>query len=310
MAALTVTGYDSGGTGHSLTQLLSFSWECSKSCPYASLELSALDVPGANWFHRLEVSLNGSQLFSGRMDTQVWEQTVSGSLCRLTARSATAALVDNEAAPVAYQNYSLDQLLFDHAYPYGVTGSTLSGGTLSQILCTKGMSHWDFLQFYCRLLLGYLPWVNEEGILMGRQETGEGISFVQGDYESFTLSLDRTGLISRLYVLDSTGQYRPITNNFAQALLGEKTEYYAPPGRWSQNLTQAAGNRFREGQLDYLTGKLVLPGLHRYRLGQRVDFSGDGIAFSGMELSGIALFGDSGGFHTTLTLSDPAAGNI
>ena len=211
---------------------------------------------------------------------------------------------------MAYQNYTLDQLLFDHAYPYGVTGSTLSGGTLSQILCTKGMSHWDFLQFYCRLLLGYLPWVNEEGILMGRQETGEGISFVQGDYESFTLSLDRTGLISRLYVLDSTGQYRPITNNFAQALLGEKTEYYAPPGRWSQNLTQAAGNRFREGQLDYLTGKLVLPGLHRYRLGQRVDFSGDGIAFSGMELSGIALFGDSGGFHTTLTLSDPAAGNI
>ena len=193
MAALTVTGYDSGGTGHSLTQLLSFGWECSKSSPYASLELSALDVPGANWFHRLEVSLNGSQLFSGRMDTQVWEQTVSGSLCRLTARSATAALVDNEAAPVAYQNYSLDQLLFDHAYPYGVTGSTLSGGTLSQILCTKGMSHWDFLQFYCRLLLGYLPWVNEEGILMGRQDTGEGVSFVQGDYESFTLSLNRTG---------------------------------------------------------------------------------------------------------------------
>ena len=80
MAALTVTGYDSGGTGHSLTQLLSFGWECSKSSPYASLELSALDVPGANWFHRLEVSLNGNTLFSGRMDTQVWEQTVSGSV--------------------------------------------------------------------------------------------------------------------------------------------------------------------------------------------------------------------------------------
>ncbi len=310
MAALTVTGYDSEEQEYSLTQLLSFCWECSKSRPYASLELSALDFPGASWLNRLEVSLDGSLLFSGKMDTQVWEETSSGSLCRLTARSDTAALVDNEAEPVTYQNYTMDQLLFDHAYPYGVTGSTLSGGTLSQILCTKGMSHWDFLQFYCRLLLGYLPWVNEDGTLMGKEELGETVSFAQGDYESFTLTLDRTDLVSRLYVLDSTGQYRSITNSFAQSLLADKTEYYAPPGQWSQNLTQAAGNRFREGQLDYLTGKLVLPGLCRYRLGQQVDFSGEEIAFSGMELTGIALTGDDSGFHTTLTIGDPAAGNI
>lgn len=310
MAALTITGYDSGGTSYALTQLLSFGWECSKSRPYASLELSALDFPGANWLHRLEVFLDGALLFSGKMDTQIWEQTQSGSLCRLTARSSTAALTDNEAAPVAYQNYSLEQLLFDHAYPYGVAGSALSGGTLSQIQCTKGMSHWDFLQFYCRLLLGYLPWVDEDGILMGREQTGETLSFAKGDYESFTLSLNRTGLISRLYVLDSAGQYQPVVNNFAQALLAEKTEYYAPPGRWSQNLTQAAGNRFREGQLDYLTGKLVLPGLRRFRLGQPVDVAGEGIALSGMELTGIAFSGGSSGFYTTLTICDPVAGNI
>lgn len=309
MAALTVTVYDSSGAAHPVEQLTSFCWECSKSRPYASLKLSALDLP-AGWVHRVEVSLFGSSLFSGKMDTQIWEQTGSGNGCSLTARSAAAALTDNEANPVVYQNYSLAQLLFDHGYPYGLSGNQLLGGTLSQITCAKGMSHWEFIQFYCRLLLGYVPWVNEDGVLMGQTTAGEEISFSQGDYRSFTLTLDRTGLISRLYVLDQTDQYRPIANRFAQSLLAERTAYYAPPGRWSQNLTQAAGNRFREGQLDYLTGELVLSGLHRYRLGQRVNLSGKGLAFSGLELSGIRLEGDGTGLTTTLTLTDPAAGNI
>lgn len=309
MAALTVTVYDSSGAAHPVEQLTSFCWECSKSRPYASLKLSALDLP-AGWVHRVEAELEGSALFSGRMDTQVWEQTGSGRAGSLTARSATASLTDNEANPMVYHNYSLAQLLYDHGYPYGLSGSSLTGGTLTQVTCAKGMSHWELIQFYCRMLLGYVPWVNEEGVLMGQQTWGEEISFSSGDYRSFTLTLDRTGLISQLYVLDSTDQYRLITNRFAQSLLAEKTAYYAPPGRWSQNLTQAAGNRFREGQLDYLTGELVIPGLHRYRLGQRVNLAGEGLAFSGLELSGIRLEGDGTGLTTTLTLTDPAAGNI
>lgn len=309
MAALTVTVYDSGGAPHTLEQLTSFRWEFSKDHPYASFRCTALDLP-SGWIHRLEVSLEGELLFSGKMDTQVWEMTPSGSRSTLTARSATAALVDNEAAPVLYQNYSLAQMLYDHGYPYGLSGNALPGGLLSQITCAKGMSHWDFLQFYCRLLLGYLPWVDEDRVLMRPSAAGETISFSPGEYESFTLKLDRTGLISRLYVLDQADQYRPIANRFAQSLQAEKTEYYAPPGRWSQNLTQAAGNRFREGQLDYLVGKLTLSGLHWYRLGQRVNFSGEGLAMAGLELYGITLEGDQGGCHTTLTLADPAAGNI
>ena len=310
MAALTVTAYDSAGTAYPVQQITQFSWEFSKDHPYAVLKLSALDLP-AHWIHRLEVYLQGKSLFSGRMDTEVWEQTSSGSQVTLTARSQTASLVDHEAAPVVYQNYSLAQLLYDHGYPYGLSGSALSGGTLSQITCAKGMSHWEFLQFYCRLLLGYLPWVDEDQVLQSPSAVGEIISFSQGDYRSFTLSLDRTGLIARLYVLDQTDQYRLVQNRFAQSLLAEKTEYYAPPGRWSQNLTQAAGNYFRQGQLDYLTGKLVLDGLHRYRLGQRVNLSaGAGLDYAGLELSGIRLKGDSGGCSTILTLTDPGAGNI
>ena len=310
MAALTVTGYDSTGNAYSVKQITQFSWEFSKDRPYAVLKLSALDLP-AYWIHRLEVYLQGESLFSGRMDTEVWEQTASGIQTTLTARSQTASLVDNEAAPVVYQNYSLAQLLYDHGYPYGLSGSALSGGTLSQITCAKGMSHWEFLQFYCRLLLGYLPWVDEDRVLQSPSTAGETISFSQGDYQSFTLSLDRTGLIARLYVLDQTDQYRLVQNQFAQSLLAEKTEYYAPPGRWSQNLTQAAGNYFRQGQLDYLTGKLVLDGLHRYRLGQRVNLSaGAGLDHTGLELSGIRLVGDSSGCSTTLALTDPGAGNI
>ena len=310
MAALTVTAYDSAGTAYPVQQITQFSWEFSKDHPYAVLKLSALDLP-AHWIHRLEVYLQGKSLFSGRMDTEVWEQTSSGSQVTLTARSQTASLVDHEAAPVVYQNYSLAQLLYDHGYPYGLSGSALSGGTLSQITCAKGMSHWEFLQFYCRLLLGYLPWVDEDQVLQSPSAVGEIISFSQGDYRSFTLSLDRTGLIARLYVLDQTDQYRLVQNRFAQSLLAEKTEYYAPPGRWSQNLTQAAGNYFRQGQLDYLTGKLVLDGLHRYRLGQRVNLSaGAGLDYAGLELSGIRLKGDRGGCSTILTLTDPGAGNI
>ena len=310
MAALTVTAYDSAGTAYPVQQITQFSWEFSKDHPYAVLKLSALDLP-AHWIHRLEVYLQGKSLFSGRMDTEVWEQTSSGSQVTLTARSQTASLVDHEAAPVVYQNYSLAQLLYDHGYPYGLSGSALSGGTLSQITCAKGMSHWEFLQFYCRLLLGYLPWVDEDQVLQSPSAVGETISFSQGDYRSFTLSLDRTGLIARLYMLDQTDQYRLVQNRFAQSLLAEKTEYYAPTGRWSQNLTQAAGNYFRQGQLDYLTGKLVLDGLHRYRLGQRVNLSaGAGLDYAGLELSGIRLKGDSGGCSTILTLTDPGAGNI
>ena len=221
MAALTVTAYDSAGTAYPVQQITQFSWEFSKDHPYAVLKLSALDLP-AHWIHRLEVYLQGKSLFSGRMDTEVWEQTSSGSQVTLTARSQTASLVDHEAAPVVYQNYSLAQLLYDHGYPYGLSGSALSGGTLSQITCAKGMSHWEFLQFILPAAAG-IP------ALGGRRSgaaipfrRGEIISFSQGDYRSFTLSLDRTGLIARLYVLDQTDQYRLVQNRFAQSLLAEK----------------------------------------------------------------------------------------
>ena len=310
MSALTVVARDSGGAAQELKELTSFRWSFSKDSPCAYWECAASGVPRGSWVHRLEAALNGSPLFSGRMDTQVWEQGQTGSRCRLTARSGTAALLDNEAAPMVYQNYSFSQLLFDHGYPYGLTGSALSGGTLSQITCAKGMSHWDFLQFYCRLQLGYLPWVNEEGTLVRQGDSGTEHSFSAGEYQSFALTLDRTRMISRLYVLDDAGQYRPVSNTFAQSFLAERTEYYAPPGRWSQNLTQAAGNRFRERQLDCFTGQLVLSGLHRFRLGQRVSVSGRDISVSGLELTGIVLEGDESGLRTRLTLSDPAAGNI
>ena len=73
---------------------------------------------------------------------------------------------------------------------------------------------------------------------------------------------------------------------------------------------KAAGNRFRERQLDCFTAQLVLSGLHRFRLGQRVSVSGRDISVSGLELTGIVLEGDESGLRTRLTLSDPAAGNI
>lgn len=306
MSAITVKVWDSAGGERSLNQLLSFRYSFSQQSPCGFWECEVGDAGLSSWIHRIQVSLEGRVLFSGKMDRQVWEQKSTGSLCRITARSDTAALLDNQAPPVTYQNYSLNQLLYDHGYPYGLTGSSLPGGTLEQIICPQGMSHWEFLQFYCRLLLGYQPWVDEEGRLV-HEKSGGVQSFALGEYESFTLTVDRTQMISRLFVLDDTGQYRPIANRFAQALLAQRTQYYAPPGRWRENLTQAAGNRFCQAQMDYLTGELTLSGLRRFSLGQRVNVEGRGISASGLELIGIVLEGDGGGVHTRLTLWDPAA---
>lgn len=176
------------GSSVQLRNVLTAELDCQLDVPADSL---ALTLP-----YNRELSGNADMIsayfedelvFYGQIDEIESVRQSGGLISRLSARSLAAALLDNEAEPLEYNNPSSRLIFNRHLAPFGITEYDEERHPLyGSLRISKGMSHWQVLESYCKSRYGVTPRISgSRAYLKGIEAEGEvlfgsgGISYAE-----------------------------------------------------------------------------------------------------------------------------------
>lgn len=156
--------------------------------------------------------LDEKTVFKGQIDEIIGIKSTDGAITKITARSPSALLLDNEAEPLTYINPSADFIFSRHLKPFRLTEYDADDvpffGTLK---IDKGMTHWQVFRNFCINRYGTEPRITGEGKAYFKgYESGETIFFGKDgiDYTAIRESKRRFKLISEVRLkLTESGTY-------------------------------------------------------------------------------------------------------
>lgn len=156
--------------------------------------------------------LDEKTVFKGQIDEIIGIKSTDGAITKITARSPSAFLLDNEAEPLTYINPSADFIFSRHLKPFGLTEYDADDvpffGTLK---IDKGMTHWQVFRNFCINRYGTEPRITGEGKAYFKgYESNETIFFGKDgiDYTAIRESKRRFKLISEVRLkLTESGTY-------------------------------------------------------------------------------------------------------
>lgn len=156
--------------------------------------------------------LDEKTVFKGQIDEIIGIKSNDGAITKITARSPSAFLLDNEAEPLTYINPSADFIFNRHLKPFGLTEYYADDvpffGTLK---IDKGMTHWQVFRNFCINRYGAVPRITGNGkVYFNGNESGETIFFGKSgiDYTAVRESKRRFKLITEVKLkLTESGTY-------------------------------------------------------------------------------------------------------
>lgn len=156
--------------------------------------------------------LDEKTVFKGQIDEIIGIKSTDGAITKITARSPSAFLLDNEAEPLTYINPSADFIFNRHLKPFGLTEYYADDvpffGTLK---IDKGMTHWQVFRNFCINRYGAVPRITGNGkVYFNGNESGETIFFGKSgiDYTAVRESKRRFKLITEVKLkLTESGTY-------------------------------------------------------------------------------------------------------
>lgn len=151
-------------------------------------------------------------VFKGQIDEIIGIKSTDGAITKITARSPSAFLLDNEAEPLTYINPSADFIFSRHLKPFGLTEYDADDvpffGTLK---IDKGMTHWQVFRNFCINRYGTEPRITGEGkVYFKGFKSGKPIFFGKNgiEYTAIRESKRRFKLISEVRLkLTESGTY-------------------------------------------------------------------------------------------------------
>lgn len=311
---VTLIGATNQGSVITFQHILSLYLDADRFTPADSLECSVLDpIIGNQKFATITLRADGAELFSGYVDVQTRTIGRKGSYTSFVCRSKAALMLDNEVKPYWYMSMSSDQLIRTHAIPYGATGGKLPySATIAQILAKKGLSHWAFIEQFCRAAYQKRPYLNSKGIITCEpfQNTLHRFSNVNQQAIPFLdaqIKDDRYNMISKLYIKtgkdDYGGSYKYIVNNIGAQRLGVRRErYYHPEAAWQDSALISGKALLEDKQLDYFEIILTVSGIWEIRVGDSAEFYDGAGWHENLYVSQIRQSSDSNGNLTRLCL--------
>lgn len=297
-----------------LQQILSLYFDADRFTPADSLECRFLDpLKGNQKIATLRLLVEGEQLFDGNVDVQTRTIGQNGTYGGLVCRSKIAAMLDNEVKPYWYYNLSSSQLFKSHALPYGAEAAEFPfPTTIPQILAKKGVSHWAFMEQFCKMAYQKRLYVHRGNVMTCEpfQETLHRFSNADRSAIPFLeakISDDRYHMISKLYIKTAKeeygGAYKYVVNNKMAQHLGVLRERYYHPDTASQDHALISGRALIEDQqLDYFEISLTLAGLLPIQVGDSASFYDGAGWYQNLYVSQIRQSIDSTGMITKLKL--------
>lgn len=297
-----------------IKQILSLYLDADRFTPADALECRFLDpLKGNQKIASVRLLLGEEELFDGNVDVQTRTIGQNGTYGGLVCRSKVAAMLDNEVKPYWYYNLTSTQLFKNHAFPYGAVGAQLPfRTTVAQILAKKGLSHWAFMEQFCKMAYQKRLYVQRGNIITCQpfQDTLHRFSNADRSAIPFleaNISDDRYHMISKLYIKTAKdeygGAYKYIVNNKMAENLGVLRERYYHPDTASQDHALISGRALIEDQqLDYFEISLTLAGLLPIQVGDSAECYDGAGWHKNLYVSQIRQSIDSTGMITKLKL--------
>lgn len=146
--------------------IISFQFWSDEDVPADLLVIEALTDKLIPKSVTLEVTIDGKLFFTGIIDEQITGMRGTYFESKLIARSKAALLLDNQARPQLYSRLSLSDLFERHIKPYGFLQiNSPQNKTISNFLVKRGMSEWDVLSTFCKLVGLQEPYVLLNGAI-------------------------------------------------------------------------------------------------------------------------------------------------
>lgn len=150
---------------------------------------------------------DGKTVLRAIVDEHTVDLNAGGLTATVSGRGYAARLLDNESRPVTYESATLEEILRNHAEPYGITcGETAAVRAGSVYTVAAGSSQWKAVEDFCRAYGGFSPRFSREGVLLASPEkAGRTLSIGEGDpVLSCTLRDDRYGVVTEALIIDKT----------------------------------------------------------------------------------------------------------
>lgn len=265
-------------------RVLTAVWKSELDVPADSILLSCVYDNEIFENARSVSAYNGDELvFTGQIDELSRYRSDKGTALRISARSAAAVLLDNEAEPLSYRNPTSSLMFRKHLKPLGFSDVEYDQVPIIGVFrIDKGMSQWQALERFCKLRYGSKLRVSGSGkVYLKGFRNGKKVKFGSGgiEYYSFEENNRRHKLISEIKLkVSGTAGYLSKMANPNPACSGIKRARYVNTFAENNSLS-TADDIIERGNLESHCVKLVIGGCVPDILGAAaeivdVDFGG------------------------------------
>jgi prophage tail gpP-like protein len=258
-----------------------------------------------NEIARATLLLGGEPLLQVFPDRQTASLSDRGMSLELSARSKGASLLDNEAWPHTYRNYTTGLIFTELISSYGFTLDGENTGTLGEFTVRKGWSVWDAFSAFTRRVHGVVPWVRGDSISISPPRGEEPVSLGGKERPIAALSrtIDRYEPISQIYIRNAEGEYSSIvTNHDAAGRDIRRVRFLIPAGEFTTAPFWDARQRIQRSMREFLTLKATLPGYLDILPGQGVHIDHPRVSRPDLLVDEVRFTLDEKGARTDLNL--------
>ncbi len=220
------------GEKRSNLRAVSAEWKSELDVPADSLTLNCVyDGEIFENADRITAYNRNELVFDGQLDEIIRIRRDSGIALKLCARSAAAALLDNEAEPLSYRNPSVALMLKKHLQPFGITDVEPDGvPIIGDMRIDKGMTHWQVLEMFCKTKYRSKLRISGGGkVFLRGFKNDKKVKFGSGGIEYYSIkeNKSRCKLISevKLKVSDTGGYLSSLKNPNAECGFVKRVRY-------------------------------------------------------------------------------------
>lgn len=236
---------------------------------------------------RFYADQDGKTVFVGIVDDFEISVSDQGSVAVVHGRGLAALLLDNEAGAAQYFAASLDTVLSQYVFPFGITNIKNAASISAQALNVEsGESCWKVLEDFVWFGCGVKPRFDVNGtLLIGRQEGKNRVIDARTAVPSQTLKCRRYGVISEAVVKNkAAGTSTVVTNSDFKARGGCCRRVVNVPRKTLYNAMRATGEyQIARSREDSFEITLTVPALF-------AAFPGDVVTLAETPLGAAAVY--------------------
>ncbi len=284
MAVIKIIANTKNGQAFTFTKLLNVVYQSDRFTPADILEFSALDDIGSDVFTKVYLYIGDVLKFTGIVDVQKKHIGTGGRYVSFVCRHIFSGMLDNEVKPYVYTKLSSEQLILNHAKPYGVKGNKFPYKAVAdEIIAYKGISDWGFIELFCNLIYRGTPYIDGEGYitLSGINSRKHYFSNVKSNHINYTdaiITYDTYNMFSEVYMKtgndDVGAKYNYVMSNaLAKRFDINRTRYHNSSREWQNNIAQNAIYLIESHNMDYFEIELKVPDILDISVGDNASFS-------------------------------------